>query len=105
MRVISVSSIHTPDAAQMSPASDRRSSNEIVPTMSQRSWTTDVGGRRKAARSLSKISQYLSNAAPDRFDDSEFKTGKAVDFPEIPGEERRNIALPQMYVRPLILDF
>lgn len=57
------------------------------------------------AKTLTKIGEYMGNAAPDRFDDSEFKTGRAVNFPELPGEEHRNIALPQMYVSPTRLSF
>ena len=38
----------------------------------------------------------MSSAAHDRLDLSDFKTGKALDFPEIPGEEPRNSALPRI---------
>jgi hypothetical protein len=59
----------------------------------RRSWTTDTGNRRKVAQGLTAVADYLGTPALDRFDDSEFKHGKAVDFPEIPGEEHRNKAL------------
>jgi hypothetical protein len=62
----------------------------------RRSWTTDTGNRRKVAQGLTAVADYLGTPALDRFDDSEFKHGKAVDFPEIPGEEHRNRALPQI---------
>jgi hypothetical protein len=80
--------------------------NETTPTTSQpsqeqanqskRSWTTDMGNRRKVAQALTAIDKYLGTAAQAQFDDSEFKHGKALDFPEIPGEEHRNSALPQI---------
>jgi hypothetical protein len=84
-------------------------SSEIVPTTSRpapgqghqvkRSWTADAANRRKVAKALTAIGNYLGTAAHDQFDDSEFKRGKAVDFPEIPGEEHRNSALPQIRER------
>jgi hypothetical protein len=84
----------------------RGTSSEIVPTASRpapgqghqakRPWTADAGNRRKVAKALIAIGNYLGTAAHDRFDDSEFKRGKALDFPEIPGEEHRNRALPRI---------
>ncbi|PGH29434.1 hypothetical protein GX50_07814 [[Emmonsia] crescens] len=56
----------------------------------------DSGNRRKVARALTKFVVYLSDAAHERLHDSEFKNGKALDFPEIPGEIRRNRALPHI---------
>ncbi|KAI0172675.1 hypothetical protein GGR52DRAFT_417172 [Hypoxylon sp. FL1284] len=56
----------------------------------------DVGHRRKVAKVLTKISNYLGTASEHQFDDSEFRHGKAMDFPEIPGEEMRNPALMQI---------
>ncbi|OJD18333.1 hypothetical protein AJ78_01646 [Emergomyces pasteurianus Ep9510] len=56
----------------------------------------DSGNRRKVARALTKFVIYLSDAAHERLNDSEFKSGKAQDFPEIPGEIRRNRALPHI---------
>lgn len=56
----------------------------------------DVGRRRAVANALIKIGSYVGTAAPSRFDDSEFKRGKAQDFPEIPGEQMRNSALNQI---------
>lgn len=91
------------------------SSSEMVQTttritldhgyQAQRSFTTDfgygrkdVGNRRKVAKTLTKIGNYLGTAAHDQLE-SEFKHGKALDFPEIPGEEHRNPALPQIRER------
>ncbi|KAI1485196.1 hypothetical protein F5X96DRAFT_691239 [Biscogniauxia mediterranea] len=50
----------------------------------------DVGYRRKVARALTRLSNYLGNAGADRFDDSGFRRGRAVDFPEIPATRARN---------------
>ena len=96
---VSSHSVATPGAPEM-----RRSiSNESGGTPSERMPTThplapvqDVGNRRKVAKALTEIHNYLGTAAHDRFDDSAFKRGKALDFPEIPGEEHRNRALPQI---------
>jgi hypothetical protein len=59
-------------------------------------WSSDVGNRRKVAKALNAIGNHLGSAAHDQFHGSEFKRGKALDFPEIPGEEHRNRALPQI---------
>jgi len=68
----------------------------IRPGQRSMSLTSDVGGRRKVARTLTLVSNFLGTAAHDAFDDSEFKRGRAVDFPEIPGEASRNRALSQI---------
>ncbi|RDL29812.1 uncharacterized protein BP5553_10677 [Venustampulla echinocandica] len=70
------------------------SSSEIVPTVSRPA--SDAGNRRRVANVLTTIGNHLGTAAHNQFDDSEFKRGKAVDFPEIPGEEHRNHALRQI---------
>ena len=88
-------SIRSPDPV------DPRSSNEMMQTTT---WTTfrsgvsisDAGNRRKVAKALSTVANYLGTASEGQFDDSEFKRGKALDFPEIPGEEGRNSELPRM---------
>jgi hypothetical protein len=90
-------SIARPDATDIHRSSSNGgegTSNRIVPTTSRS--TTDAGNRRKVAKTLAAIGTYLGTAAPDRFDDSDFKHGKALDFPEIPGEEQRNPDLPQI---------
>lgn len=56
----------------------------------------DVGGRRKVARAFELIGDKLGTPAPDAFDDSEFLTGRAADFPTVPAEEQRNPELPQI---------
>lgn len=62
----------------------------------QQSWVVrpDAGYRKKVAETLLRINSHFETAAPDRFDDS-FKHGKALDFPEVPGEDYRNPALWQ----------
>lgn len=42
------------------------------------------------------IAEHLGSKLPYRFDDYVFMHGTAVDFPEIPGEERRNDMPPKM---------
>lgn len=98
--------VATLGATDMRPSSSNsggETSSEIVPTTSRpgpgqvkRSWTADAGNRRKVAEALTAIGDYLGTAAQDRFDDSEFKRGKAVNYPEVPGEELRNQLLPQI---------
>ncbi|KAI6085022.1 hypothetical protein F4821DRAFT_162852 [Hypoxylon rubiginosum] len=90
--------ITSPDHAHLRPGSGSDSGRE---TSSERMSTTsrapvDVGHRRKVAKALMSISNYLGTASQDRFDDSEFKHGKALDFPEIPAEEIRNPDLPHI---------
>jgi hypothetical protein len=96
-----VTTLGATDMRRSSSNSGGETSSEIVPTTSQpgpgqghkikRSWTaTDRGNRRKVAKALTAIGDYLGTAAQDRFDLSEFKRGKALDYPEVPGEERRN---------------
>ncbi|KAI0006590.1 hypothetical protein F4779DRAFT_556070 [Xylariaceae sp. FL0662B] len=60
----------------------------------QHAIAPDAGYRRKVAKKLMVVSNYFGTASPKQFDDSEFKHGKAVDFPEIPGEAGRN---PEIY--------
>ncbi|RYP72541.1 hypothetical protein DL771_004181 [Monosporascus sp. 5C6A] len=60
----------------------------------QQTWVLpDAGYRRKVAKSLLKFNSYFETARLNRFDDSEFKHGKALGFPEVPGEDYRNPAL------------
>ncbi|KAL9619207.1 MAG: hypothetical protein Q9160_006142 [Pyrenula sp. 1 TL-2023] len=56
--------------------------------------TRDVGNRKRVASRLTKINHFFTNAGDDRANDAEFKQGKALDFPEIPGEQQRN---PELY--------
>ncbi|KAI5921252.1 hypothetical protein F4810DRAFT_722723 [Camillea tinctor] len=50
----------------------------------------------KVARGLTRFSTYLGNVGAGRFDDSGFRLGRAVDFPEIPAERARNPFLSQI---------
>ncbi|KAI1392065.1 uncharacterized protein F4822DRAFT_389540 [Hypoxylon trugodes] len=91
-------SIAAPDAAHVRPgslSSGRGSPPEVVPTTG-RTPDSDIGGRRKVAKALMVVSDYLGTASRDRFDDSDFKHGKALDFPEVPAEEMRNPDLPRV---------
>lgn len=71
-------------------------SSRLAPQQTRASSTADAGNRRKVTKALSVIGNYLSTASRDQFDDSEFKHSRALDFPEIPGEEHRNPTLPQI---------
>ncbi|KAI0126025.1 hypothetical protein BJ170DRAFT_458380 [Xylariales sp. AK1849] len=84
------------DDYESPPRSVRDDDGKLRPTMSRVSRATDAGNRRKVATSLIKISNYLGNPARKRFDDSEFRRGRAQDFPEIPGEANRNRALSRI---------
>lgn len=66
------------------------------PSLGQEKPPSDLGNRRKVANVLTAIGNYVGTAAEFRLDDSEFKHGKAVDFPEIPGEDQRNPNLPHI---------
>ncbi|KAI1483357.1 hypothetical protein F4774DRAFT_160074 [Daldinia eschscholtzii] len=57
---------------------------------------TDIGNRRKVYNALLSAAEHLGTASEDRFDYSEFKHGKATDFPEIPAEDKRNPNLFQV---------
>ncbi|KAK3370615.1 hypothetical protein B0H63DRAFT_487308 [Podospora didyma] len=50
--------------------------------------------RRKVAKALTRVSNWLGVAI--HTDDSEFRRGRAVDYPEIPGERQRNPELLQI---------
>lgn len=62
------------------------------------SEATVQGGRsrRRADRVFARIGDWFGMPDPDTFDDSEFSTGRAADFPTLPGEEQRNPELPQI---------
>lgn len=59
-------------------------------TDTQEGQAKDLAGRRKVAMTFIKIGNYLDTAARDWLEESDFKRGKAADFPEIPGERYRN---------------
>jgi hypothetical protein len=80
----------------------RTNSGEMVlttspPALQSQSQSSDAGGRRRVAKTLQTVGNaFLGTAPHDWYDDSEFKQGTASDFPEIPGEQQRNSALPQI---------
>jgi hypothetical protein len=55
----------------------------------------DSGNRRKVAKMLISVGNALGNKAHDWVDDVD-KSGKALDFPEVPGEIWRNGRLPDI---------
>lgn len=57
---------------------------------SQQSNVTDIGNRRKVARMLRTVADYMGTAGPGQFDDTGFRHGQASNWPEIPGEPDRN---------------
>lgn len=74
-------------------------SNELAATTSRpgpEQGHQNVGSRRKIASALTKASNYLGTAAHNKLDVSSVKGGSALGFPEIPAEEQRNRALPQI---------
>lgn len=94
----SIHSLATPD--DVNASLERGNTLRTVPTSSRRTLSdgeeTDVGNRRKVARTLTKLGVALSAAAHEHLDNAEFDKGKARDFPEIPGEIHRNVDLPQI---------
>lgn len=105
VRIESSHSVNNPDSADARHSlsdGDGGTSIKIMSTISrpgqqgQRPGIPDVGNRRKVANALFTIGNYLGTVAHDQFHNSEFKSGKALDFPEIPGEASRNRALPQI---------
>ena len=109
---VSPHAIGTPDATDVRTSISnelRATASETAPGpvhQAKRSSTTDMGKRRKVTRTLTAIGNYLGNPAHDWYDDSEFKHGPALNYPEIPGEEHRNPELArkreQWNVTPLL---
>ncbi|KAH0495118.1 hypothetical protein TgHK011_008685 [Trichoderma gracile] len=52
--------------------------------------TTGSSSRRRVARIIVSVGETLGSKAHNLVDDSEFRRGKAVDWPETPGESWRN---------------
>jgi hypothetical protein len=48
------------------------------------------GNRKKVAGAFEWLGEKLGTPAPDAFDDSEFRSGPAADFPTVPAEAQRN---------------
>lgn len=58
--------------------------------------STADAGRRKVAKTFDWMSKKLGTAADDTFNDADNFSGKAREFPEIPGEQNRNPKLGQI---------
>lgn len=54
----------------------------------------DIGNRRKVAKMLSSIANYMGTAGHGQFDDSNFRR-EANSYPQVPGEVQRNTRLSQ----------
>ena len=66
-----------------------RSLSDSTTNPLQRAFTMqDLGGRRRIARTLLRLSDSLGSATPTYLDDS--LRGPALDYPTLPGEELRN---------------
>lgn len=57
---------------------------------------TDPGNRRKVARAIVSFNRLMGTTMQDLTDDSEFRRGRAMDYPEIPGEAQRNRKLSRV---------
>ncbi|KAJ2904765.1 hypothetical protein MKZ38_007273 [Zalerion maritima] len=97
----------TPRRASPNPSpSCSRSQDQITPPPAAHLPSSDVanaGNRPRVAQVLTRIGRLLGTAQPDWFDDSDFKHGRALDFPEIPGEKQRNpdlTAIQKTYNQP-----
>lgn len=103
---ISSHSVAMPAAAHIPRSSDRPSSETPItsqPSPSPDRNTRPDGKRRQVANALTAIGNYFGSASYEQFDMSEFRRGRATEFPEIPGEQNRNRDLPQIreqYNRP-----
>ena len=70
-----------------------------VTTQSTFSRTADSGNRRKVAKLLTTVADYVGTAGHGQFDISGFRRGEASAFPQIPVEEHRNPKLDQIKER------
>jgi hypothetical protein len=68
-------------------------STELAQTSSKKSGTVVAEAGNRVAKSLTSMTDWFTAAAHDEVNDSGFKSGKASEFPEIPGEENRNVEL------------
>lgn len=77
----------------------RSNSNDGGTVASDLELATTMSKQSHVARVFTAVERgldYLSNPAADRYDDTDFRSGRANDFPELPGEEHRNPALKQI---------
>lgn len=81
-----------------------RTSTELVHTTTMATATTEASRpsltgshhRKRVAKMLHTVADYVGTAAHDQFDDSGFRRGRANTYPEVPGEEHRNSVLSQI---------
>lgn len=67
-------------------------SNELLsPSGDRRPSQSTIGGhRRKVTKALTAFANYFGSVRYDRFDDSAFRRGDALNYPQVPAEEYRN---------------
>jgi hypothetical protein len=77
------------------PSREEGANNEMSSPLYYPSGVTRHGNenRLRISRAINAVSRYVGAGEPEAFDDSEFKRGPAMDFPEIPGEVIRNPSL------------
>ena len=69
---------------------NHRPSKQLTHTSTRDSKGVSKNSRHKVASTFEWVGEKLGTPAPDAFDDSEFQSGLAADFPEVPGENERN---------------
>lgn len=74
-------------------AGGRRMTNELARAQTN---TTLDGTRRAVAGWLTTVAEYVGTPQKKSYDDAGFRRGRAMGFPEIPGEISRNPALHQI---------
>jgi len=72
---------------------DQRMTNELARAQTN---TTLDGTRRAVAGWLTNVAEYVGTPQKKSYDDAGFRRGRAMRFPEIPGEEMRNPDLHQI---------
>jgi hypothetical protein len=92
----SVVTTDSPDNPHSTFDSGDETAVAIMPVTADPAKKLDLGKRRKVAKALAKFSDYVGTAARERFDDSDFRNGAALGFPEVPGERQRNEMLPMI---------
>jgi hypothetical protein len=60
--------------------------------------TTDAG-RSKVAKAFTEFSNFFGSASENQFDLSDFKKGRATNYPEVPGEQFRSAKLYETRTR------
>lgn len=86
----------SPGAQHSSISIDRHQLSGDLSRTTSEAVTLDAGKRRTVAQAFVRASKTLGMAAREWTDDSEFRRGRAMDFPEIPGEQYRSRQLSQI---------